>query len=1689
MKPRSLTRYFRPFGVAALAMAAFAIVTKSQAASITKATTGTDLTAGASWGGTAPGSGDVATWASTSLGAGLTLATPRSWSGISVASALSAIDVTGTGTLTIGSDGINMASSTVNLTLGIPIALGSGQTWTVNSGRTLTASGIISGTARVLTKAGSGTVTIKNAANTFSGGTIINAGQLTLDLQANAALGTGPITLNGGRLFLERITATNALTVNGGDLWPENGFGDIWNGPVTLNANLIIQGPGYATMTFNGSISGAGGLTLNGQGPVVLAVSNSYTGPTSVSACTLQCKHKDALGSGALSISSTANSRVNLNYTGTKNIASLTLGGIPQNGGTHGSTASPAANKNDTYFSGTGTVTVPLSTAKDMLTFSFGALGSAAIGASTIHLDVPIGTDRTALAPTYTLSPGATCSPVSGSSLNFTIPQIYTVTAQDGSTKAYTVTATEAVLPNIFTWVNSAGGNWNVPANWSNEVLPVIVVAPQAGGRVTYTLNFNTAGTYAATHNLNAGFLLNRLNCGGSAVTLAGNSLAFTANGATLPQINQNSASRVIISAPLSLATNLTLGGSGSGSVTISGGIASTGSLTKNNSGTLTLIAASTYSGGTVINTGSLSLGSTANNLLGTGLVVVNSPSTLNLNGNSDLTNAFTLNGALVVNGNSFSANLNGPVTLTATSTIDLGTTGNMSIGGNVSGAGGLIKVGTGAGPLILGGANSFTGAVAVQAGTLSVASLNRISGGTPTSNLGAPTHAANGTISLGSTTTAGTLLYNGAGETTDRIIKLAGTTGGATITQGGTASGIPTTRGESGLLKFTSNISVPGTAGVDNRKTLTLNHAASFDSGFVMGRGELSGSIGDSLAGTAGQLSTSVTKAGTGIWTLSGTNTYTGATRVQGGVLVCTRANALGGGALHLTAGAKLQLDYVGTRHVSALTFDGGTNKPHGTYGSSASPAANKDDTHFAGLGTVTVGAITASTTNTLALTSGANPSAGGALLTFTATITGGNAPSGSVVFYDELTAVGTNTLNGSFQAAFSTGLLTGGVHTLTALYLGDISNAPSASAPLSQTVVDSRPATATTLALTGGANPSSLGAALTFTATVTGTTPTGMVNFYDGTDLIGASPLNGSFRASLTTSGLPTGWRGITARYLGDANNAPSTSVSPRWQTVKPRSGNGKLKVFILAGQSNMQGKGRVETGRDPNHPNGANIAGGLGSLRHMLVVNTNKYGYLADTNNPTTSTVPGWRTMTNVWVTYWSDSGGENRRGNLDADFGDGGGQGRVGPEYGFGLVAGSQLGDQVLLIKTAWGGKSLKVDFRPPSSGGTVGPYYTNMVGIVHRVLDNLGTTYFPGYSGGDYEIAGFGWHQGWNDIGESTREYETNLVNLIRDIRAEFGVPNLPVAIATTAMANASGDQLFICAAQAAVANPMLHPEFAGTVFTVDARPFDYGQLLGMGTEGYHWFWNAESYFNIGQSMGLGMMSLLSSPPAVANSPATSITTTSAVLNATVAWPYTPCHAVAWWSTGNGGTNPAAWVNSAAAGSWANSTPTNHYGLPGDYLLAGGTWANVVSTNLSRMVTGLAPNTTYYFTFCATNKTVSGVLVTNVQTLWATNVQSFTTLASVPPTPVLLGSAITFSNGVPNFTFGTTAGYKYRLVYKNTLTNVSWLPVIAPTHFPLPDGWSATATGAPMSLSDTNMSDQPQRFYRLEMANS
>lgn len=198
--------------------------------------------------------------------------------------------------------------------------------------------------------------------NTYSGGTVMNRG--TLHLGALVAglspvcfnpAGTGPVTLNSGATIeFDRVSAANLLVANGGTLFTPNGWGASWTGPMTLNSNLNCDTENQLVCT--GSISGVGGLTKVGNGPLILSGSNSYSGPTFVKAGILQASAA-GLGTGALDIASGA--KVALNFTGTRTIAALSFNaGTAVVPGTYGSSLSPAVNKNDTYFSGTGTITI-----------------------------------------------------------------------------------------------------------------------------------------------------------------------------------------------------------------------------------------------------------------------------------------------------------------------------------------------------------------------------------------------------------------------------------------------------------------------------------------------------------------------------------------------------------------------------------------------------------------------------------------------------------------------------------------------------------------------------------------------------------------------------------------------------------------------------------------------------------------------------------------------------------------------------------------------------------------------------------------------------------------------------------------------------------------------------------------------------------------------------------------------------------------------------------------------------------------------------------------------------------------------------------------------------------------------------------------------------------------------------------
>ena len=283
---------------------------------------------------------------------------------------------------------------------------------------------------------------------------------------------------------------------------------------------------------------------------------------------------------------------------------------------------------------------------------------------------------------------------------------------------------------------------------------------------------------------------------------------------------------------------------------------------------------------------------------------------------------------------------------------------------------------------------------------------------------------------------------------------------------------------------------------------------------------------------------------------------------------------------------------------------------------------------------------------------------------------------------------------------------------------------------------------------------------------------------------------------------------------------------------------------------------------------------MIGGLGSLKAMIANNPDRYDHLLE---PTFRLNKAGKKLSyrryaarrDVWVSYWDSVGrnpaGERRNGPLNVGFGNSTGQ--IGPEYGFGQVVGNAIADPVLIIKTAWGGKSLAGEFRPPSSGGAVGKYYSLMVEKVHEVLNNL-KKYYPEYKGQGYETVGFGWHQGWNDRidAKRTAEYEANLVNLIKDVRAEFKTPKLPFVVATTGMARAVTEPtaMKLIAAQTAVSDSNRYPGFAGNVATVDTRPFDYGENSPAPAGPYHWNSNGESYFHIGEEMGRAMMKLIAS---------------------------------------------------------------------------------------------------------------------------------------------------------------------------------------------------------------------------------
>jgi autotransporter-associated beta strand protein len=324
-----------------LAMLVLVCTFSTQAATSTKQPTGTDLTGNTAgvWSGGggisgSPGSGDVATWNSASLGAGLTLTNSASWGGISVAGALTDIDVSGTGTLTNGSSGINIPSSAVNITLGTPVVLSASQTWVPSqtAGKTLTVSGNVSGSSYGLTvgtvpKSGpgtqQGTILLSGAVNSFSsaildnGTLVLTNGQttitnITINQWNNSKLiNTGLYVTNGGTLIFNSLAIS---TQNSGShvtpaVYFDNGTLES-AGTATIGSGLSlkINPSGLTVNTVGGNITSSsafvhgggspdGGLTVTGGNVLALPSGSTFTGGTRINAGTVSLASGTSLGS------------------------------------------------------------------------------------------------------------------------------------------------------------------------------------------------------------------------------------------------------------------------------------------------------------------------------------------------------------------------------------------------------------------------------------------------------------------------------------------------------------------------------------------------------------------------------------------------------------------------------------------------------------------------------------------------------------------------------------------------------------------------------------------------------------------------------------------------------------------------------------------------------------------------------------------------------------------------------------------------------------------------------------------------------------------------------------------------------------------------------------------------------------------------------------------------------------------------------------------------------------------------------------------------------------------------------------------------------------------------------------------------------------------------------------------------
>lgn len=320
---------------------------------------------------------------------------------------------------------------------------------------------------------------------------------------------------------------------------------------------------------------------------------------------------------------------------------------------------------------------------------------------------------------------------------------------------------------------------------------------------------------------------------------------------------------------------------------------------------------------------------------------------------------------------------------------------------------------------------------------------------------------------------------------------------------------------------------------------------------------------------------------------------------------------------------------------------------------------------------------------------------------------------------------------------------------------------------------------------------------------------------------------------------------------------------------------------KVFILAGQSNMEGKAPNEL------------------LEHQAADAKTKdlFAHLRQDDK--------WIVRDDVFIKFL------DRKGPLTIGYGS---PGRTGAELEFGHAMGNHFEAPVILVKAAWGGHSLYKLFRSPSAGFPAdevlekelkqaqdrvsknneknnkndplptmedikkdyGSSYRNMMAEVKDVLENSATL-FPELKGYTPELAGFVWFQGWNDQYGAQDEYASNMKHFIEDVRKDLGAPKLPFVIAAMGQNGskpAAGAMLTIRDAQLAMNDlsafkgnvkafrtDVLVDKAAEELYPTWKENFEQWKLTG-GDHGYHYLGSAIWFNRIGAKMGEAMLELM-----------------------------------------------------------------------------------------------------------------------------------------------------------------------------------------------------------------------------------